>query len=147
MRATHSIARLACVALAASVAGCGSTTNPHGSIGITGTVLFDGRPMQDGHVTFLPAFDAQLMAGCPVKDGRFSIAPRNGLPPGDYRVSFSVIEETGRTVSSPDPLANGRKELRNAVADGWTEETSTQIVTIRKNGSVAHFSFDVPRAK
>lgn len=147
MRATHVIARLACVVLAASVAGCGSAPNLHGYIGIKGTVLFDGRPMQDGHVTFLPAFEAQLMAGCPVKDGRFSIAPRNGLPPGDYRVSFSVIEETGRTVSSRDPAANGLKELRNAVADGWTEETSTQIVTITNAGPVADFSFDVPRAK
>lgn len=125
--------------------GCGKGRNPHGYIGIAGTVRFDGRPMVDGSVTFLPVANAQLIAGSPVMAGRFSIPPAKGLPPGEYRVFFAVLEETDQAVSSGDPAAANLKVRRNVVAADWAQDTTTQTITIPSGKSVAHFDFDVPR--
>lgn len=141
------LAGLACTLVLAPLGGCWGPANPHGYIGIQGTVTFDGQPMHDGHVTFLPVVGAELMAGSPVQKGRFSIPPAKGLPPGDYRVSFTVMEETDEVDrNNPDPLLRGLKIRRNAVATDWTEEASTQVVTISGDTPVAKFVFTVPRA-
>jgi hypothetical protein len=133
------------VVIVAHTVGCGKSPNPHGYIGIAGTVRFDGKPMADGSVTFLPVSNAKLIAGSPVTAGRFSIPPAKGLPPGEYRVFFAVFEETDQAVNSGDPAAANLKVRQNVVAADWAQDTTTQTITIPAGKSVARFDFDVPR--
>lgn len=138
---------LACMVSVACLSGCGSERNPRGYIGINGTVRFDGQPMTKGEVLFLPTSSAQLIAGAPVKNGRFVVPPARGLPPGEYRVFFTVLEETDRIEADPDPAGGARRSQRNIVAADWAADTSTQKIVIEKGASVASFDFDVPREK
>ena len=75
----------------ALLGGCGGTGN---GVAVTGKVLFDGKPVKDGTITFIPVEGTNgPTAGTNVTDGSFSI-PRDGGPvPGKYRVEVSSYED------------------------------------------------------
>jgi hypothetical protein len=83
------------VVLACLLAGVGcASEDPHGRVSVTGTVTFEGRPLDTGVIEFLPSEPQQgVSARAMIKDGRFAVPRSQGLPPGTYRV----------VISSPEP--------------------------------------------
>jgi hypothetical protein len=86
--------------LACPAAGCGS-----GLVTVTGTVTLDGKPADEGSVSFQPADGNGPSGGCSVKDGRFELTP--GLKPGAYKVSVRAGLKTGRQIPAGPPLPPG----------------------------------------
>jgi hypothetical protein len=61
------------LALLAAAAGCGRG----GKAEVTGTVKFNGRPVEDGDIVFLP-LDGQAPDAGKIKDGKFRLQARAG---------------------------------------------------------------------
>jgi hypothetical protein len=85
--------------VAAALAGCDGGPKRYG---VSGEVKWQGRPLDQGAITFLPA-DPSLAAGggAPIKNGRYSIPARHGLLPGRYKVRVTAADPS----NAPDPNA------------------------------------------
>lgn len=64
-------------------AGCGKSS---GGVTVSGTVTFDGRPVEEGYVTFSPADGKGPARGGPIKDGKFTVTD---VMPGEKIVSVT----------------------------------------------------------
>src|SRR5690349_13504580 len=93
MRAIGSVA--AFLAAAALVAGCGGGEQ-FGEV--SGTVSYDGKPVEDGAITFVP--DKGPTAGGGIKDGKYSAK----VPVGPAKVSISAGKVVGqkKLYNTPD---------------------------------------------
>jgi hypothetical protein len=70
-------------------AGCGEEVagDP-----ISGTVSFQGKPLDHGSITFSPAAGQPTMSGGEIIEGQYSIPTEKGLQPGIYDVRISSTE-------------------------------------------------------
>src|SRR4051794_32328034 len=78
--------------LSLAQAGCNSgDTLPRRAV--SGKVDFEGKPLDTGHIEFLPVGSSQeghaVMAGSPIKDGTYAISQAEGPIPGTYTVRIS----------------------------------------------------------
>ena len=82
--------------LMSMVVGCGggSQRGP-----VSGTVTLDGQPLEHGVISFRPIKgNASPGSGSVVTDGNFEIPADKGLPPGEYKVTISALQKTGRMI-------------------------------------------------
>lgn len=87
----RSLAPAACLALALGLAaGCGEGDGLERQ-SVSGTVKFDGQPLDQGFIQFLPNADVKdpVMTGGPIEGGSYSIPAAEGPVPGTYKVSIS----------------------------------------------------------
>ena len=75
------------------VAGCGSGLRPiAGSVGVSGTVTFNGQPLEQGMVRFAPESGGKAQpATGQIKNGKFTMlttASSPGVMVGKYKVSI-----------------------------------------------------------
>lgn len=81
------------------LAGCGDAS----STALHGTVTFDGAPVTNGSIVFLPASGEGPKAAAAIEEGKYAIPADVGLKPGAYRVEVSWHKPTGRKIPSADP--------------------------------------------
>jgi hypothetical protein len=77
---------------------------------VSGTVLFDGKPLPEGAIRFFPNKGTPGDgASAEIVEGAYSIPGDVNLMPGGYTVMITAMKETGRMVSAPDvvPVAEG----------------------------------------
>jgi len=68
--------------------GCGSSS---GRRAVKGTVTYQGKPLENGTITFQTTTTPPVMAGGSViQDGKYDISAEKGLEPGTYRVLISA---------------------------------------------------------
>jgi hypothetical protein len=110
--------------------GC-SSGSPTGTV--NGTVTFDGQPLKEGTVRFVPADAKTPAVTAPVTDGKFTIA----APVGENRVEFSAAKVVGKIkmYDTPDSPTvdltketlpdkyNVRSTLNTTVKSGSQDET------------------------
>jgi hypothetical protein len=78
------------------VAGCGGGPSyPHATI--HGLVTLDGKPIEDGKITYFPQASAGAGTGgsAPITGGKYELS---GVPIGQANFTFSALVETGRMV-------------------------------------------------
>jgi hypothetical protein len=78
------------------VAGCGGGPSyPHANI--HGAVTLDGKPIEDGKITYFPQASAGAGTGgsAPITGGKYELS---GVPIGQANFTFSALIETGRMV-------------------------------------------------
>ena len=63
------------------LAGCGGD----GRVSVTGTVSYDGRPVEQGTISFVPLDPSQAPEGGGIVDGRFALS----VPPGKKQVQIT----------------------------------------------------------
>lgn len=82
------------VSLSLAMNGCDSGPK---KMGVTGTVVFDGKPLEDGMITFEPV-DSKLAqsGGATIRQGAFEMPPERGLLPSEYKVS--ITQNIGQTM-------------------------------------------------
>lgn len=91
----------------ATFIGCGASQEPR--IIATGVVTFDGNPISEGVISFIPldltkgvTMDARL------SDGRYTILSNHPQVKGRYRVEIQGYKSTGREV--PNLLVSDRQK-------------------------------------
>ncbi len=69
--------------------------------GVSGEIKWQGKPLDQGVITFLPA-DSTLPSGggAMIQEGQYSIPAKQGLLPGRYKVMVASSDPKNRT---PDP--------------------------------------------
>lgn len=89
--------RFACGAAAAllmAAAGCGG-----GTVSVEGDVTFDGQPVQNGTIGFMPTGEGKKIAG-QVVAGKYLIPAEFGPTPGAYKVEIHWRKPTGKKYKS-----------------------------------------------
>ena len=86
-------------------AGCGRPP-----AAVEGTVTYDGVPVDDGGITFVPAAGG-AKAGAPVKNGRYAIDAAHGPAPGSYKVEVTWNKAVGRRVADPDTAGGTTRQV------------------------------------
>jgi len=134
----HVLLGLACAAVVL-VSGCGD-----GRVRVHGTVLFEGKPLEEGFVSFEPADGVGPTTGGPVTDGRYDLTGEARATVGEKIVRIIGSRRTGRKIPAGNPPG--------AMADEWVQcippeynDRSTLRVTITPGRDVTH-NFDLPIA-
>jgi len=95
--------------------GCGEGVvepNWPDTVPCEGTVTFDGKPLTDAQVLYIPDASTTGQGGSGSTDasGKYSLSSRNGkgetvtgVIPGKYRVAFSRMVKADGSVWTPDP--------------------------------------------
>lgn len=85
------IALATALLLLGSCVGCGRQT-------VEGKVTLDGRPLEQGYITFRPKPDTEGPgAGAPIEQGDFLIEGLDDPLDGSYRVEITAKGKTGQT--------------------------------------------------
>jgi hypothetical protein len=93
------------VLLSLLLCGCGAaehTGNP-----VSGTVTFQGKPLDQGSIRFSPVGGQGTMSGGPIKNGEYLLPATSGLEPGKYEVRITS-SDAGH--SSADEMPGEVKE-------------------------------------
>jgi hypothetical protein len=125
--------------------GCGSATTGPATYPVTGVVTLGGKPVESAIVQFTPASPDLGIAGAQAStrpDGTFVVrieldmgqTSKEGLPPGEYRVSLTKLElAPGQTTPTKPP--------QNVLPPKYVAPDSTPLtVTVKADGE-NHFEF------
>tara|TARA_R110002095_G_scaffold122994_2_gene106886 strand:- start:1026 stop:1442 length:417 start_codon:yes stop_codon:yes gene_type:complete len=100
--------------------GCGNSGPPEPERAVvTGTVKFEGEPVQTGNISFTP--EKGPVALGPVIDGLYQIDRKGGVPVGNCKVEIYGFKETG--------------EEMIVGAGGRTEKVTRQIIPPNYNAA------------
>jgi len=123
------------------LAGCGSDDGLNRKA-IKGKVTVNGVDIPNGSITFEPLYAGGVGSGAVISQGAYSIAQKDGLPPGKYRVQATGDDGENFTVSEGkmpgDEIMPPKKQL---VPSGWKEE-----IEVLDAGPFA-FDFDIKGKK
>lgn len=80
-----------------AAAGCGGD----GRHALEGTVTLDGQPLAEGQIAFVPqSGTGGPTAGGKIRQGRFSIAAKEGVLAGSFRVEITASRKTGKQATT-----------------------------------------------
>ncbi len=128
---------LVCCGLLGSLVGCWSND---GRVTATGEVTFDGKPLEEGNITF---GGAQGAAGVgKIANGNFSLSESGaepGVQPGSYDVLIgSWVEERG-SVRDDGSFSPGITRIPLIYLDAKKSGLKAEVKSDEKN----HFKFDL----
>lgn len=76
-----------------SVSGCGGVRDAVERVVVTGNVTKDGEPVTTGRITLYPAEGTKApSSGGEIKDGKYRIDAKGGVPVGTHRVEIHEFE-------------------------------------------------------
>jgi hypothetical protein len=113
---------------------------------VSGTVEFDGQPVEDGIIYFEPQEGQGSMDGSSILSGTFTIPQKKGLFPGKYRVAIYVgdgIPTSGK--AEPFIPPPGFKRGVERAGPEWNTK-SKQLVEV-KEGQENRFDFKIPKRR
>ncbi len=106
--------------------GCGTSTD---RLPLEGTVLYQGKPLEQGHITFLTTSGAPgPVCGAVIRDGSFEIPTEQGLAPGSYRVQIS--SRGGIAPQTPEEMAAGASPRAKELLPAKYNDESTLTAEI-----------------
>ncbi|MGL6096031.1 MAG: hypothetical protein ACRC7O_09580 [Fimbriiglobus sp.] len=113
-------------AIVAAAAGCGGDPLPV-RVGLTGEVRFDGKPLPDGTVSFLPV-DRGVAVSAEVKNGTFVLPPGAGPSPGEYKVEVLSFRPTGNRVEGPSADGTGKSaQMKQVIPETYNTRTNLRF--------------------
>ncbi len=96
---------LVCLAGLSPLPGCGGG----GQCEVAGTITFEGKPLEDGFISFLPDTGDGPTSAVKVSNGRYKM---DGLTPGKTRVMIvSAVQAPAGATASAAPAT--KQEIRN----------------------------------
>lgn len=115
------------------LSGCEKDT---GLVIVSGTVSYQGKPIEEGSIRFIPTADTKgPTSGATIQNGTYEAKARGGVPVGSHRVEIQAMRPTGKAKPKelqgldiiPDPMEqylpekyNVQSELTLTVESGRT---------------------------
>jgi hypothetical protein len=122
MRSFHRSSRLLIApALAFLAVGCGGDAGAP-RLATSGTVTLDGKPLDSGTITFIPAEGGPGAFGT-IRSGAYQFGAGDGPTAGHYAVEIIDVRPTGRTIPNPDAPGSTIAEVRNAIPPRYNART------------------------
>lgn len=121
-----------CIGMASILIGCGSAPTA-GRQPLSGEVLLDGQPLDEGMIHFEPSIDSKLRldTGAVITKGKYQLPAEHGLPPGKYIVSIS--SRTKDTRSADEAMKGAEPStVKERIAPKYNSETT--LVSEIKSG-------------
>ncbi len=104
---------LTTIAICCFLSGCGDKkpvdTGPP-RIPVSGKVTLDGKPLENGTISFEPKAEGLRPTGGPIENGTYNVPQEKGGNAGLYLVKISWLKPTGEKVANPD-AGGGVKEV------------------------------------
>lgn len=120
-----------CVVLT-SVTGCG------GGIEMTpveGAVTIDGKPLQQGAITFEPVDGMGPSAGALIADGRYEAK----APPGEKKVRITGFEVIGQEPSRPGDPNSPKRDVVKELVPAKYNANSELTLTVEPSDTTGDF--------
>ena len=90
-------------AVVAMLAGCSSDDDLYERVAVSGSVMFNGQPVQDGQIRFSPRQGTTAPAVLEaITDGHYTTANSGGVPVGQYRVEIRSYDPNTPFPKSPE---------------------------------------------
>ena len=134
----HALRGLACAAVVL-VTGCGD-----GRVRVQGTVLFEGKPLEEGFVSFEPADGAGPTTGGFITGGQYDLTGEARATVGEKIVRIIGSRKTGRKIPAGNPPGAMVDEWVQCVPPRYNDQ-STLRVQITPGRDNTH-NFDLPLA-
>jgi len=125
----HRHAHAAVFALAVGLAlltGCGGSSKS----GVSGTVSFDGTPIDSGSILFTPATETghqERQVSAEIKDGKYTIPLDRAPSAGKYRVQISWKKKTGKQVDAPGDPGNKIDDTREGLPSKFNRDSTLNV--------------------
>jgi hypothetical protein len=122
-----------------------------GRLPVRGEVAVDGTPVRQGNVTFEPIGGQGLSTGAMIADGKYAVAAKDGLPPGEYLVRINAFADKGPAAYEGAPVHGADMDgllpppPKNLFPPEYNEKSS-QKVKVTKEGPNA-FDFKIQTMK
>ncbi len=113
-----------CLALTILCGGCGGGAPPISGPArqaLTGTVTFNGEPVEGGSIAFVGQSAELRNCGAPITEGKYALTRENGPNVGKYTVQIRWQRPLGKKVKNLDT--------------GKEEETSVEVIPKKYNDS------------
>jgi hypothetical protein len=106
--------------------GCNWAPSDRGAV--TGGIVLDGVPIEDGLIVFLPSRGNRgPTAGASIAMGRYAIAAAKGPPVGWNRVEIRASRKSGKTIAKPfGQQGETIDEFVEAVADRYNSASELE---------------------
>jgi len=132
----------------ALIAGCGGT-GLH-TIVVTGTVTFDGEPLEGAAITFTPRGEGHPAFGITDANGRYTLQtmlgnPDAGTTPGDYEVAITKFEATPPRTEEEDALGLPPPSPRSLIPVRYGSTGTSGLAATVRQGEANVFNFDLTR--
>jgi hypothetical protein len=114
------------------IAGCG---DPNARQAVSGTVSWNGQPLDQGRIYFAPITQGVSEAGATIENGKYSIPRDLGLVPGTYKVSVFSYDRTGAKVQSEEiPGDPGASQFKERIPRKYNVETTLKAEVTYASG-------------
>jgi hypothetical protein len=127
------------------VSGCGGSGDNLPRQPVSGTVTLDGKPLDQGTISFQPVSELPTAAAIVFSDGRYSIARAQGLVPGAYRVLISSTPPTTLAIDPatgmPPPPGKPTPPPKERLPEKYN--ASTTLTAEVKEGASNQFDFSL----
>jgi len=130
------------VLLAVLVSGCSQDTG--GRVGVSGTVRWNGTPLQGGTIEFASADGGQL-TGSMIANGKYSVPADKGLLPGKYTVRISASQETGAAPAGPPGPEAEMHKTKDLIPAKYNVDSELSVEVTQ--GGTGQFDFDLSDSK
>lgn len=127
----------------ACFAGCGKDPTYDGQqrFPISGTVSFDGQPVDGGMISFVPEAGDSNPSGGPILNGKFELPEEQGPNQGRYRVAVVWRKPTGKKRQDSDS-GEPIDEVKQIIPPKFNGAT-TLYATVTDDSEKNVFSFDL----
>jgi hypothetical protein len=120
---TRRHARLGLAAAAVVLAmGCGD-----GRVRVQGTVLFEGKPVEVGIISFEPADGVGPTTGGPITDGKYDLTGEARATGGEKIVRIVGSRKTGRKVPAGSPPGAMVDELIQCIPSSYNDQSTLKV--------------------
>ena len=140
----HSYIRLSVLIAAFAAVGCGPSAPT--TVKVSGTVTFDGKPLEEGRVTFISMAEKDALnrpaIGVLGKDGKYALSTfqsGDGALPGEYQ----VVVVSNPDIPSPEEIAENDAEVVSAIPGGYASPTTSGLKATVKDGGDMTIDFDL----
>jgi hypothetical protein len=133
---------------AAIYCGCGGDRGPE-RIVVSGTVTYNGKPLGEGEIRFMPvATAAAPVSGAIIKDGRYRVDLRGGVPVGAHKVQILAYRrgDSQSDQRAPQLIKEGRGHFIQYIPQRYNLNSELKI-TIEPGSKAITKDFDLTMEK
>lgn len=119
--------------------GCGSS-DPN-LIPIRGTVSYQGKPLNDGFIRFVPSENSQApVRVAPVVAGSYELAETRSLLPGTYQIQIEGFEGSDIPASDPSQPGESRRQI---LPPQYNAKTKIEPLTVNSGDAAQLKDFEL----
>lgn len=130
---------LATGVLLASLVGCGNS----GLVDVKGQVSYDGKPIDEGAISFEPADGKGPASGGEIKGGKYELRGKAAVTPGSKIVRIRGNQKTGRKVGAFPGSPATVDEVKSVVPPEYNEKSTLKAEVT--SGKENEHNFDLKR--